>query len=410
MEKITGKKYDLNILWLVFSKFFERSGYYGMRSILFLYMFQKLMIDQQDAAFIYGFFTGLIGVGYLIGGVAGDLLLGSKLATIIGSGTMALGCLCFCIPDMNLLYAGLFLIILGSGLYGPNSLSLISRSHHSNPKTLDGSFTIMNLAINLGAFLGVMVISIVGVKDYYLGFALSAMFLIISGVLAFFIKDLKATNSSYLDNKIGYRVLLIFGVIIFSGIFWSSYELSGITTNEISNQLSKLPKTPLPSAFMSSIPTVTAASFALPLFLIWTFVYIKPLVKIGVGLLIGAISFLLILNFPEKVGVEHLNNFMLILFLLAFVEVLISPSVFSLIALNSSQKFQGMIYSASFLPSRIFAVAVLPIILKLDISITPILVTGIVFLVLFGFSALTIGLVKKENFKESTNEIADALD
>jgi proton-dependent oligopeptide transporter, POT family len=300
MELIKGKKYDLNILWLVFSKFFERSGYYGMRSILFLYMFQQLMIDQQDTAVIYGFFTGLIGVGYLIGGVIGDLLLGSKLATIIGSGTMALGAFCLCVPDVNLLYLGLFLIIIGGGLYGPNSLSLISRSHQNNPKTLDGSFTIMNFAINLGAFLGVMAISVLAVQNYSLGFALSALAMIVSGVLTIFVKNQKASNSSYIVNPIGLRTLLIIGTVLISGIFWSVYELSGGTTGEISLQLGQLPNAPLPSSFMSTIPPVAASIFAVPLFLIWTFVYIKPLIKIGVGLLIAAFSFLLILNFRKK--------------------------------------------------------------------------------------------------------------
>lgn len=410
MEKITGKKYDLNILWLVLSKFFERSGYYGMRSILFLYMIQQLMIDEQDTALIYGFFTGLIGVGYIIGGVAGDLLLGSKLASIIGSGAMVLGAFCLCVPDLNLLYLGLFLIIIGVGLYGPNSLSLISRSHQNNPKTLDGSFTIMNFAINLGAFIGVMAISVLAVQNYSLGFAISAISIIVSGVLTIFVKDHKATNSSYVVSPIGLRTFLIIGTVLVSGIFWSVYELSGGTTGEISLQLSQLPNTPLPSTFMSTIPQVAAGIFAIPLFLIWTFIYIKPLVKLGVGLLIGAVSFLLIVTFPEKVGLEHVNNFMLILFLLALVEVLISPSVFSIIALNSSQKFQGIIFAVSFLPSRIFSISVMPIIFKLDIGQTPILVTGIILLVLLGIGTLIIGLLTKDKFKARSNEIADALD
>lgn len=410
MEKITGKKYELNILWLVLSKFFERSGYYGMRSILLLYMVQQLMVNEQDTAVIYGFFTGLIGVGYLIGGVAGDLLLGSKLATLIGAGTMALGAFSLCVPDVNLLYLGLLLIIIGGGLYGPNSLSLISRSHKDNPKTLDGSFTVMNFAINLGALIGVMAISDFAVQNFSLGFAISAIAILISGALTLLVKEEKATNNAFIYSPVGIRAILIIGTVLISAIFWIVYELSGEATGEISLKFSQLPNTPLPSSFMSTIPPVAAGIFAIPLFLIWTFVYIKPLIKIGIGLLIAAFSFLLILNFPEKVGLEHMSSFMLILFLLALVEVLISPSVFSIIALNSSQKFQGIIFAASFLPSRIFSIAVLPIIFRSNISQTPILVTGIVFLVLLGIGSLIVGLVLKDNHKESKNEIADALD
>jgi POT family proton-dependent oligopeptide transporter len=410
MEQIKGRKYELNILWLTLSKFFERCGYYGIRSILFLYMIQQLMIDQQDTAVIYGFFTGLIGVGYLIGGVVGDLLLGSKLATIIGSGTMALGAFCLSVPDVNMLYLGLFLIIIGGGLFGPNSLSLISQSHQNNLKTLDGSFTLFNFAINLGSFLGVMAVSVLALNNYALGFAISGTAILVSGILTLFVKEPKVDNRSFSTNPIGTRTILIIGTVLMSGIFWVIYELSGGTTGEISLQLSQLPGNPLPTTLMTTIPTVLAAILAVTLFIIWTFVYIKPLIKIGFGLLIAAVSFLFILNFPQQVGSEHLNSFLAILFLLALVEVLISPSVFTIIALNSSPKFQGIIFAASFLPSRIFSIALMPLIFKLNINLTSILVTGIILLVLIGIVVLTLGFVLKENVKPKPNQITDALD
>lgn len=410
MEIIKEKKYELNVLWINLSKFFERSGYYGLRSLLFLYMFKHLKIDQQDTALIYGFFTGLVGVSYIIGGVIGDLLTGNKLATIIGSGTMAIGAFCLCIPDVSLLYIGLLLIIIGSGLYGPNTFSLLSRSHQNNPKTLDGSFTIMNLSINLGAFIGVLAISYFALENYTLGFALSGIFLVISCALSLLVKKQDVPAQSHLTHTVSWRAIMIIGSILISGIFWGIYELSGVRTNEIITELSQLADLPVPGSFINSIPPVMAIFCALPLFLLWTFIYIKPIIKIGIGLLIAAGSFLLIVNFPQKLGLEHLNSFMLILFLLALVEVLISPSVFSIIALNSSPKFQGMIFAASTLPSRIFSMVILPVLFEINIDQTPLLVAGILLLVLLGVGSLILGFLTKEKFSMNEVVIHDALD
>lgn len=409
LERIKGKKYEMNILWLVCSKFFERFGYYGIRSLLLVYLVQQLKMKEQDSMMVYDSFIELISVSFLIGGVLGDLVIGSKKSLLFGSFITAIGAFCLCVPNENLFYIGLLLVIIGSGLYGPNSLSLIGRSHPNNPKTLDGSFNIMFLAINIGAFLGAFLISIVVAENYAIGFALSALAFIISGVLSLFVRDKKPKNTSLVRNSISLRSILVIAAVFASGIFLATDRMSGVITSDISMQLSQHPNSSFPNSFIYTLPSIAAMILAIPLVFVWTFIYIKPFIKIGVGILISTVAFIILLNFPEEVGLNYMNKFMLILFFLALVEVLISPSVYTVIALYTSQRFQGIVFALSYIPSILFSILLSPFIFETSNNHMTFFLLGIILLGSIGIGCLIIGFVVKDSHAKVTSDQEEVL-
>ena len=74
---------------LFFTEFWERFSYYGMRSILILYMTASvanggLGFDKPRAATLYGSYTMWVYLTGLPGGLTADRLLGARLAVLLG--------------------------------------------------------------------------------------------------------------------------------------------------------------------------------------------------------------------------------------------------------------------------------------------------------------------------------------
>src|SRR5438045_8065865 len=71
-------------IWFFFwGEFAERSSYYGMRTILFLYMTQALRLTDSDAAPLYSAFKMACYFLPLVGGLVADRWLG-RYWTIVG--------------------------------------------------------------------------------------------------------------------------------------------------------------------------------------------------------------------------------------------------------------------------------------------------------------------------------------
>src|SRR6185295_13640977 len=81
---------------LFFTELWERFSYYGMRSILVLYMVAPvaqggLGFDVKSAATLYGSYTMWVYLTGLPGGLAADRLLGARLAVLLGGVVIVFG-------------------------------------------------------------------------------------------------------------------------------------------------------------------------------------------------------------------------------------------------------------------------------------------------------------------------------
>ena len=79
----------------------ERSGYYGMRALLTLYLAQHFLFSDTTTTGLYGGFTALVYLTPLIGGLLADRYLGSKRSVKFGAIMMSLGYAVLCLSSMG---------------------------------------------------------------------------------------------------------------------------------------------------------------------------------------------------------------------------------------------------------------------------------------------------------------------
>jgi MFS family permease len=351
MQLIKAPYYSTDTLFLVLNKFLERSGYYGMRANVLIYLVQTLNVPATKASWVYGIFSIALVGGMVIGGLIGDLVSGNRKALIIGSALQTLGCFTMVIPNEQAVYAGLLLIVLGSGLCSPNSMALMARTH-INAKTLDGGFGMMMLATNLGAFLGVLVVAMVSVADMKVGFGLSGIFLMLSTVFAILVKEPEIKQTTNTVSDISLSVLLIFLLIAAAMIFWGANELFGDRIFRTHRVLSE----------NLSLQSVLMVVLFIPMILFGTFVYVKPVIKNGFGLLVGAFGLLLLISVPEQFELApDFSTALSITILLSLAEALFLPSLLTALCRFSNEKYYALIISAYLVLTRLTGIVVLQV-------------------------------------------------
>jgi POT family proton-dependent oligopeptide transporter len=197
-------------LWVLFgTEMWERFNFYGMRTILTLFIVNALMMSEEQSSIIYGGFLGLCYLTPMLGGFVADKFLGNRLCIMLGGLLMATGQLLLFFSasifdsdlDMarTLLYIALGVIILGNGFFKPNISSMVSNLYPKAERNkLDTAFTIFYLGINLGAFLGQLICPLIGdvvvdgVRNIYAfkwGYLAASIAMVIGVATFFFLKD-----------------------------------------------------------------------------------------------------------------------------------------------------------------------------------------------------------------------------
>src|SRR6266581_3126649 len=154
---------------LFFTELWERFSYYGMRSLLMLFMVAPaaaggLGMPAERAAAIYGLYTGSVYFTAIPGGWIADRLLGLRRAVLVGGILIALGHYCLAVHAMPTFFAGLTLIVLRTGLLKPNISSIVGQLYRADDPRRDAGFSIFYMGINLGALISPLVCGYLGQK------------------------------------------------------------------------------------------------------------------------------------------------------------------------------------------------------------------------------------------------------
>ena len=197
-------------LWVLFgTEMWERFNFYGMRTLLTLFIVNALMISKEQSSIIYGGFLGLCYLTPMLGGFISDRFLGNRNCILLGGSLMALGQLLLftsaSVFSTNLdlaktiLYVALGFIILGNGFFKPNISSMVGSLYPKSEKNkLDTAFTIFYMGINIGAFLGQLICPLLGdvVVDghrnifvFKWGFLAASIAMVIGTLTFFFLKN-----------------------------------------------------------------------------------------------------------------------------------------------------------------------------------------------------------------------------
>jgi len=261
VETSTVFSHPSSLFVLFFTEMWERFSYYGMRALLTLFLVSSLASGgwewtRAEAMELYGWYTGLVYLTPLLGGMIADRLTGYRKAVFWGAIVMTLGhaSMALEIFSSTFFFIGLGLMILGNGLFKPNISSMVGQLYPDNSPKKDAGYTIFYMGINAGAFLGMLLCGYIGEKvGWHYGFGLAGIFMLFGALQFYFGRKIfgvvgespKETKDAAEDRAIANqqaqstpdevvpknverdRLIVIRFLIVFSIFFWLSFEQAG---------------------------------------------------------------------------------------------------------------------------------------------------------------------------------------
>ena len=308
---------------LFFTEMWERFSYYGMRAFLILYMTAPLTagglgFSDERAASIYGTYTGSVWAAAILGGLVADRLLGQYRSVLVGGTVIALGHLSLAFKALPFFYAGLALIVVGTGLLKPNVSTLVGSLYEPGDERRDAGFSIFYMGINLGAFIGPLIAGWLAQRvDWHLGFAAAAVGMALgltqyvlgkrhlqpamdrlaarpTGALA--VGPPQPAGFSAAEWK---RMAAVVVFFLFAALFWGAYEQAGSTLTLFADRNTRLSVLgfSFPSSWFQSVQPTFVILLA-PVFA-WLWVRLgrqepSSPAKFALGLLFVGLAFLLL--------------------------------------------------------------------------------------------------------------------
>lgn len=368
MSELVSKKHPNVLVWLFLTEMWERFSYYGMSSLLFLYLITNgdaggLGLSKIYAGQISGLYKGLVYVTPMLGGYLADKYLGNKKAIYIGATLMASGHLSLIFHEMEFFYLGLILLIFGNGFFKPNISTLVGFIYSDRfefEHLRESAFTLFYIGINVGALIGTTVCGLL-MKYYgwHYGFGAAGVAMLI-GLLIFYIgqfeirkyADLMGVNNKpklNLNHPVEPltkfqkdRMLYIIILSIFTVIFWLSYE-QGSTSflafaeNNVDLNMKYFE---LPVTLIQNFNPLFIVLLGLPIAYIWTRLSLiskNPTIvyKFIIGLFFISLGFMVIVFvLNDYNGTEKINiTWVMLLFLLHTIgELCLSPIGLSMVS------------------------------------------------------------------------------
>ena len=161
---------------LFFTEMWERFSYYGMRSLLILFLVASVqtggfgMTDKKAAA-IYGLYTAGVYLMALPGGWIADRIFGQRRTVFLGGCIIAAGHFSMALPMVWSFYLGLCLIVCGTGLLKPNVSAMVGDLYPEGGARRDSGFSFFYMGINTGAFIGPLICGPLGERvNWHFGF------------------------------------------------------------------------------------------------------------------------------------------------------------------------------------------------------------------------------------------------
>ncbi len=207
-------------LWyLAFTEAWERFSYYGMQSLLVLYMVKYLLLPgriervmifdafrqlplysgldgQPLASAIFGTYTASVYLTPIFGGFLADRLLGRRLTVLLGGLTMAVGH--FLMAFETAFLFALLCLVLGCGMFKGNIASQVGSLYRPNDLRRADAFQIYYLGINAGVIASPLIVGTLGeLWGWHYGFAAAGVGMLLAiGIYLSGQKYLRASDNN----------------------------------------------------------------------------------------------------------------------------------------------------------------------------------------------------------------------
>jgi POT family proton-dependent oligopeptide transporter len=207
-------------LWyLAFTEAWERFSYYGMQSLLVLYMIKYLLLPgriehvigfdsfrrlytglegQALASAIFGTYAALVYLTPILGGFLADRLLGRRRTVLLGALTMAAGH--FLMAFETAFLFALLCLVLGCGMFKGNIASQVGSLYKPDDLRRADAFQIFYLGINAGVIATPLVVGTLGEKvGWHYGFAAAGVGMLLA--IAIYLSGQKYLRASDNDPR-----------------------------------------------------------------------------------------------------------------------------------------------------------------------------------------------------------------
>ncbi len=158
----------------------ERFSFYGMAAILVLYLTSSqarggLGMAPQSATAVFAGYMSLSFLAGLPGGWLADRVLGARRAVLLGGALIAAGHAVLAMPWTISLYAGLLLVVAGTGLAKPAMAALVAAVSEDDDGRRETAFSLFYVYIQISALIAPVVTGVLAEKvAWHLGFAAAA--------------------------------------------------------------------------------------------------------------------------------------------------------------------------------------------------------------------------------------------
>lgn len=408
--------HPVGLFFLFFTEMWERFSYYGMRGLLRLYMVNYLFVASRQvlqggdarapgdpgavvgwdfvqqllpsdlgsqASIIYGWYTGLVYLTPLLGGILADRYLGQRKTVVVGGILMAIGH--FVMAFENWFFLALAFLIVGNGAFKPNISTQVGNLYPAGDPRRDGAFTIFYMGINIGAFLSNLACgTLAAVYGWHYGFGAAGVGMV-AGLVVYLIgqrflapdtlmqakaqaaerKKSAAPAAAKEKQKLSAsewkRVWALLILCALNVVFWAVYEQQGNTMQAWADE-----KTVWPVILGFQIPSTWFQSFN-PMFIfilapIFDMLWMRQarkgkeptsVVKMAIGCAILGLSFIVMVVGAQMVGAGKGSLFWPVFctLLLTVGELYLSPIGLSLVTKVSPVRIVSMMMGAWFISS-----------------------------------------------------------
>jgi POT family proton-dependent oligopeptide transporter len=373
--------HPIGLYILFFTEMWERFSYYGMRAILVLYIYTSiedggLGWTKGEALELYGWYTMLVYVMSIPGGILADKLLGQKRTVMLGGLLLCAGHGILAIEAVWAFYTGLGLIILGVGCLKPNISTMVGGLYKPGDERRDKGFTIFYIGINIGAFLAGIIVGYVGQNiGWHYGFGLAGIGMIIGQIVYVYGQKYLIGIGDYLGNKDNPdkelmnkpltkvekdRMIVLFISFLIIIVFWGAFEQAGGLLNIYANEKVNLGigSFSVPASWFQSVNALFIIIFGTSVAAFWVSrkhkgKEVSSLFKMAVGTIIMGSGFLMMASASMEAGAEPFGKSAMFWLVLAYLlhtigELCASPVALSFITKLAPVKYASIMMGVYF--------------------------------------------------------------
>lgn len=159
----------------------ERFSWYALQALLVLYLSDSaahggLGMAAGTASSLVSAYGTLVYLLSVVGGWFADRLIGGRRSVLVGGMAIACGHYAMAVPTAWSTWAGLGLIIIGTGFLKPNAANVVGKLYAPDDVRRDAGFSLYYMGINTGALLGQIIGGWLGQDwGYHWGFSCAAV-------------------------------------------------------------------------------------------------------------------------------------------------------------------------------------------------------------------------------------------